>query len=50
MTNVRLMAAVDERAGTKNLFVGLKKWSQVKRVFEVWSEKLRERLSELRAG
>ena len=50
MSNVRLMAAVDERAGTKNPMVGLKKWSQVKRVFEVWSENLRERLSELRAG
>jgi hypothetical protein len=50
MSNVRLAAAVDERAGTKNPFVGLKKWSQVKRVLEVWAENLRERLSELRAG
>jgi hypothetical protein len=50
MSDVRLGAAVDERAGTKNPMVGLKKWSQVKRVFEVWAGNLRERLSELRAG
>lgn len=50
MSGERLAAAVDERAGTKNLLVGLKKWSQVKRVIEVWAENLRERLSELRAG
>lgn len=50
MTNVRLIAAVDQRSGTKNPFVGLKKWSQVRRIMDVWSENLRERLSELRGS
>jgi hypothetical protein len=50
MTDVRLMAAVDQRAGTKNPLVGLKKWSQVRRIMDVWSENLRERLSELRGS
>jgi hypothetical protein len=50
MTNERLMAAVDQRSGTKNPFVGLKKWSQVRRIMDVWSENLRERLSELRGS
>ena len=38
---------MDERSGTMNPFVDLKKWSQLKRVFEAWSENLSERLSEL---
>jgi hypothetical protein len=50
MTDVRLMAAVDQRSGTKNPLVGLKKWSQVRRIMDVWSENLRERLSELRGS
>jgi hypothetical protein len=50
MTDLRLIAAVDQRSGTKNPFVGLKKWSQVRRVMDVWSENLRERLSELRGS
>jgi hypothetical protein len=48
MTDVRLMVAVDQRSGTKNPLVGLKKWSQVRRILDVWSENLREQLSELR--
>ena len=47
MTDVRLMVAVDQRSGTKNPLVGLKKWSQVRRILDVWSENLREQLSEL---
>lgn len=50
MTDVRLMAAVDQRSGTKNPLVGLKTWSQVRRILDVWSENLRERLSELRGS
>ena len=50
LSGERLMAAVDERAGTKNPLVGLKEWSQVRRVFDTWAENLRKRLSELRAG
>lgn len=50
LTDVRLMAAVDQRSGTKNPLVGLKKWSQVRRIMDVWSENLRERLSELRGS
>jgi hypothetical protein len=50
MDDVRLIAAVDERTGTKNVLVGLKKWSQVRRVLDVWSENLAERLTELRGA
>ena len=50
MSDTRLMAALDERAGTHNVVVGLKEWSQVRRIFDVWAEKLRKRLEELRAA
>lgn len=49
LTDVRLLAAVDERAGAKNILVGLRKWSDVKRALDTWAENLSERLSELRA-
>jgi hypothetical protein len=45
-----LAAAVDERAGTKAYRAGLKEWSHVKRAFEYWAERTRERLAELRKG
>jgi hypothetical protein len=48
ITGVRLAAAVDERAGTKAYRAGLKEWSHVKRAFEYWAERIRERLLELR--
>lgn len=50
VTGTRLAAAVDERAGTKAYRAGLKEWSHVKRAFEYWAERLRERLAELRKG
>ncbi|MDB4433295.1 DUF3313 domain-containing protein, partial [bacterium] len=50
MTGERLLAAVDERVGTKTLRGGLKKWSHVKRAFEYWADRVRTRLAELRAG
>ena len=48
VSDVQLMAAVDERAGAKNILVGLRKWSEVKRALDTWAENLSERLSELR--
>jgi len=50
VTGTRLAAGVDERAGTKAYRAGLKEWSHVKRAFEYWAERLRERLAELRKG
>ncbi len=49
LTNFRLMAAVDERAGTKALRGGLGEWSEVERAFDYWAERLRKRLETLRA-
>jgi hypothetical protein len=49
LTGERLLAAVDERAGTKALRGGLGKWSQVQEAFGFWANRIRERLSELRA-
>ena len=50
VTGTRLAAAVDERAGTKAYRAGLKEWSHVKRAYEYWAERIRERLAELRQG
>ena len=50
MSNRRLLAAVGTRAGTKSPFTGLKKWSQVKRIFEVWAENMRKELDSLRGA
>ena len=50
VTDARLAAAVDERAGTKAYRAGLKEWSHVKRAYEYWAERIRERLAELRQG
>lgn len=50
VTGTRLAAGVDERAGTKAYRAGLKEWSHIKRAFEYWAERLRERLAELRTG
>jgi hypothetical protein len=43
----RLMAAVDERAGTKAVRGGILKWSDVKLAFDQWAEQARERFQEL---
>ena len=48
LTGMRLVAGVDERAGGKTIRGGLKEWSHVKRSFEFWAKRLRERLAELR--
>lgn len=50
-TNVRLAAAVDERAGRKVDVVGnLSKWDDVRDAFDYWAGRTRERLAELRGG
>ena len=46
----RLMAAVDERQGTKALRGGIKKWSDVERAFDFWAERLQARLTKLRGS
>lgn len=45
VTNVRLIAAVDERAGRKDPIGG--KWSDVNAAFDFWAEKLAFRLNSL---
>ena len=47
LSGVRLMAAVDERAGRKaDLKIG--KWTDVKAAYDFWAERLRTRLTALR--
>ncbi len=50
LTDVRLAAAVDRRAGTKALRGGFGTWADVQRAFDYWSERLRTRLAEFRQG
>ena len=45
MTGERLLAAVDERAGSKG-FEG--KWTQVEKAFDYWAERSRDRFERLR--
>lgn len=48
MTEKRLMAAVDARAGTKTLKGMTGKWIDVEEAFDFWAERLRKRLESLR--
>jgi hypothetical protein len=48
LTNHRLAAAVDERAGTKALRGGVGKWSDVEEAFDFWAQRLRSRLQKER--
>jgi hypothetical protein len=48
VTNERLGAALDRRAGTKALRGGVSTWADVQNAFDYWSERLRTRLAELR--
>jgi hypothetical protein len=50
VTNERLGAAVDRRAGTKALRGGVSTWADVQNAFDFWAERLRTRLAELRKG
>ena len=47
MSGDRLMAALDERQGTKAMRGGVKTWSDVKLAGEFWAERLRKRLATL---
>jgi hypothetical protein len=48
MTNERLVAAVDERAGTKSPSGMINEWSDVEKAFDYWAGRLRDRLREER--
>jgi Protein of unknown function (DUF3313) len=48
VTDERLAAAVDRRAGTKALRGGVSTWADVQNAFDYWSDRLRTRLTELR--
>lgn len=50
LSGERLMAAVDERWGTKAVRGGIGKWSDAEQAFDYWSERLRERLAALRGS
>jgi len=47
MSGERLMAALDQRQGTKAVRGGVKTWSDVKLAAEFWAERLRKRLATL---
>jgi predicted small secreted protein len=47
MSGERLMAALDQRQGTKAVRGGVKTWSDVKLATEFWAERLRKRLATL---
>jgi hypothetical protein len=47
MSGDRLMAALDQRQGTKAVRGGVKTWSDVKLASEFWAERLRKRLATL---
>ncbi len=47
LTGVGLMAAVDERQGTKAIRGGFGKWSDVEQAFDFWAERPRGRLASL---
>ena len=44
----RLLAAVDQRAGTKSPKTLFSKWGDVEKSFDFWAQRLRARLTELR--
>ena len=50
LTDQRLGAAVDRRVGQKRAKGVLNTWDDVQGAFDFWSERLRTRLAELRAG
>lgn len=50
VTGVRLGAAVDRRVGTKTFEGKFDKWDDVKQSIDHWSEQLKGRLAEKRAG
>jgi len=48
-TGVRLLAAVDRRAGARRLRPDQDSWDDVEAAFDYWTERLRTRLAELRS-
>jgi hypothetical protein len=50
MSEERLAAAVDRQVGQKRLEGVTNTWDDVNQAFDYWSERLRMRLAELRAG
>jgi hypothetical protein len=48
-TNVRLMAAVDERVGGKTFEGKFDKWDDVQQAFDYWAGRLKARLAQERA-
>ena len=50
ITNQRLAAAVDRRVGQKRLQGVTNTWDDVQGAFDYWSERVRARLAEFRAG
>ena len=50
VSNERLLAAVDERAGTKRPDQMFSKWGDVEKAFDFWADRLRQRLESLRKG
>jgi hypothetical protein len=49
LTDVRLAAAVDERAGGKTFGGKTSKWSDVQEAFDYWANRFKVRLTELRS-
>src|SRR4051812_45909959 len=49
-TGERLLAAVDRRAGERRAVAAAKEWDDVHDIFELWSNRLRRRLAELRGA
>jgi hypothetical protein len=50
LSGERLLAAVDRRVGKRGWKVKESSWDDVEKVFSYWSERLRARLEDLRAG
>jgi hypothetical protein len=50
LTEQRLAAAVDRQVGQKRLEGATNTWDDVQGAFDYWSERLRMRLAQLRAG
>ena len=50
VTGERLLAAVDRRAGARRLVAASKEWEDVRDTFDLWSNRLRLRLGELRGA
>jgi hypothetical protein len=50
LTGERLLAAIDRRAGARRVVAASKEWEDVRDIFDLWSDRLRLRLAELRGA